>query len=139
MRIYDENIFKQPCVCHLATPGLREPHPRPPAGGRKGSPLYLVLPQPVVAHSIPAGKSSSALGRHTADTVSENCAGEASFSRVMSLRTVRMLNLGFLKTCRRGTETQLRPWGKSGICGFLGDHLLSWRSFQGKQTHRSPE
>lgn len=114
--------------------GSGSPHPRPPAGGQKGSPLYLVLPQPVVAHSIPAGKSSSVLGRHTADTVSENCAGVASFSRVMSLRTVRMLNLGFLKTCREGPERQLRPWG---IRGFL-DHL-SWRSVQDKRTHRSPD
>lgn len=103
--------------------GSGSPHPRPPAGGQKGSPLYLVLPQPVVAHSIPAGKSSLVLGRHTADTVSENCAGVASFSRVMSLRTVRMLNFGFLKTCREGPERQLRPWG---IRQFL-DHLLSWR------------
>lgn len=70
-------------------------------GGKAASrsPLYLVMPQPVVAHSKPTGKSSSASGRHTADTVSEKRAGVASFSRVMSLRTVSMLNLGFLKTC----------------------------------------
>lgn len=61
--------------------------------------MCLVRPQPVVAHRVPAGKSSFSLGRHTGDTVWEKRAGVASFSRVMSLLTVNMLNLGFLKTC----------------------------------------
>lgn len=88
----------------VVTPGLGSltPDPRDSLRGRKPtacSPLYLVLPQPVVTHTCPTGKSSSAVGRHTADTVSENWAGVASFSKVMSLRRVNMLNLEFLKTC----------------------------------------
>lgn len=65
----------------------------------------MVLPQPVVAHSVPAGKSSEALGRHTADTVSEKRAGVASFSRVMSLLFMNQLYLGFLKTYGVGPDS----------------------------------
>ena len=75
--------------------------------------VCLVRPQPVVAHSIPAGKLSLALGRHTADTVLEKRAGVASFSRVMSLLLLNMLYLGFLKTCGAGPDSCLWGLGRS--------------------------
>lgn len=83
------------------------PPPLHPAGQRVTchSPVYLVRPQPVVTHSVPAGKSSEALGRHTADTVSEKRAGVASFSRVMSLLFMNQLYLGFLKTYGVGPDS----------------------------------
>lgn len=89
-----------------ALPPASTSHPPTPTGGH--SLLCLVRPQPVVAHIVPAGKSSASSGRHTADTVWEKRAGVASFSRVMSLLMVNMLNLGFLKTCD-GTDSH--SWG----------------------------
>lgn len=86
-------------------PARPQCHLRPHTARLAGVSLVcLVRPQPVVAHSVPAGKLSLALGRHTADTVVEKRADEASFSRVMSLLMVAALYLGFLNTCGLGPK-----------------------------------
>lgn len=44
-----------------------------------------VLPHPVVTHLVPEGMLLEEEARQTGDTREVNCAGDDSFSRVMSL------------------------------------------------------
>lgn len=77
----------------------------------------------MVTQVKPPGKSSVAWGRQTGDTVADSWAGVASLIRAMSLRMVRKLNLGFLKTWSRWQHSQWpHPWpGHWGLYRDCGD------------------
>lgn len=105
--------------------------------------MCLVRPQPVVAHRVPAGKSSFSLGRHMADTVWENQPGVASFSSVVIVDG-ECVELGVLENLQSGADC---GWGLGGGRrgaepgrGATADHLSApVRTMARSIWHQEPE